>query len=90
MPNTKSAERRVRSSERKRLHNRSIKARLKSLERAYEEAVKSGKKEEASAAYRKVSSAFDKAAKSGVIHKSKANRKKSRLNAHLTAAPAKA
>src|SRR5262245_54986459 len=90
MPNTKSAERRVRSSERKRLHNRSIKARLKSLERAYEEAVKSGKKEDANAAYRKVSSAFDKAAKTGVIHKSKANRKKSRLNAYLTAAPAKA
>ena len=90
MPNTKSAERRVRSSERKRLHNRSIKSRLKSLERAYEDAVKSGKKEEASAAYRKVSSAFDKAAKTGVIHKSKANRKKSRLSAHLTAAPAPA
>jgi len=89
MPNTKSAERRVRSSERKRLHYRSIKARLKSLERAYEDALKSGKKEDATAAYRKVSSAFDKAAKSGVIHKSKANRKKSRLNAHLSApAPA--
>ena len=90
MPNTKSAERRVRSNERKRLHNRSIKSRLKSLERAYEVAVKSGKKEEATAAYRKVSSAFDKAAKTGVIHKSKANRKKSRLNAHLNAPPAKA
>ncbi len=87
MPNTKSAERRVRSSERKRLHNRSIKARLKSLERAYEDAIKSGKKEDATAAFRKVSSAFDKAAKTGVIHKSKANRKKSRLNAQLSAPP---
>ena len=90
MPNTKSAERRVRSSERKRLHNRSIKSRLKSLERAYEDAVKGGKKEEASAAYRKVSSAFDKAAKIGVIHKTKANRKKSRLSAHLATATAPA
>ena len=88
MPNTKSAERRVRSNERKRLHNRSIKSRLKSLERAYEDAVKGGKKEEARAAYRKVSSVFDKAAKTGVIHKSKANRKKSRLAAHLATAPA--
>jgi len=87
MPNTKSAERRMRSSKRKRLHNRSIKSRLKSLERDYEEAVKSGKKENANAAYRKLSSAFDKAAKSGVIHFRTANRKKSRLSARL-AAPA--
>ena len=87
MPNTRSAERRVRSSERKRLHNRSIKSRLKSLQRAYEDAVQSGKKEDANAAYRKVSSAFDKAAKSGVILSRTANRKKSRLSARL-AAPA--
>lgn len=87
MPNTRSAERRMRNSKRKRLHNRSIKSRLKSLERDYEEAVKSGKKENANAAYRKLSSAFDKAAKSGVIHFRTANRKKSRLSAQL-AAPA--
>jgi small subunit ribosomal protein S20 len=83
MPNTRSAERRMRSSARKRLHNRSIKSRLKSLERAYADAVKVGKKEEAIAAYRTLSSAFDKAAKSGAIHKAKANRKKSRLAARL-------
>ena len=83
MPNTKSAERRVRSSLRKKLHNRSIKSRLKNLERAYADALKAGKKDEASAAYRNVSSAFDKAAKNGVLHKAKASRKKSRLAAHL-------
>jgi small subunit ribosomal protein S20 len=85
MPNTKSAERRMRSSKRKWHHNRSIKSRLKSLERAYEEAVKSGKKEAASTAYQKLSSAFDKAAKVGVIHSRTANRKKSRLSARLVA-----
>ena len=85
MPNTKSAERRMRNSARKRLHNRSIKSRLRTLERAYTDAVASGKKAEASTAYRKLSSAFDKAAKSGAIHKAKANRKKSRLAARLTA-----
>jgi len=86
MPNTKSAERRMRNSERKRLHNRSIKSRLKTLERAYAAAVKGTDKQKASEAYRNLSSAFDKAAKSGVIHKAKANRKKSRLAAHLTPA----
>lgn len=85
MPNTKSAERRMRNSERKRLQNRSIKSRLKSLERAYADAVAGGKKEDASAAYRKLSSALDKAAKTGVIHKRRASRKKSRLSARLAA-----
>ena len=86
MPNTKSAERRMRNSARKKLHNRSIKSRLKTIERAYADALKVGKKEEATTAYRKLSSAFDKAAKSGVIHKAKANRKKSRLTIALNRA----
>jgi len=86
MPNTKSAERRMRNSERKRLHNRNIKSRLKTLERAYAAAAKGGDRQQANEAYRKLSSAFDKAAKSGVIHKAKASRKKSRLAAHLPAA----
>ena len=75
----------MRNSKRKWHHNRSTKSRLKTLERAYEDAVKKGKKEDASTAYRKLSSAFDKAAKSGVIHSRTANRKKSRLSAKLVA-----
>jgi len=85
MPNTKSAERRVRSNERKRLHNRSIKSRLKTLERAYAESLTGGKKDDAAVAFRKLSSAFDKAAKVGVIHKSQASRKKSRLSVRVAA-----
>ena len=85
MPNTKSAARRMRNNNRKRLQNRSIKSRLKSLERAYALALKGGKKDEAGTALRNLSSAFDKAAKSGVIHQGKANRKKSRLATQLAA-----
>jgi small subunit ribosomal protein S20 len=83
MPNTKSAARRMRNSNRKRLQNRSNKTRLKSLERAYTDSLKGGKKEDANTAYRNLSSALDKAAKSGVIHKSNASRKKSRLAVRL-------
>ena len=83
MPNTKSAERRMRSSARKRLHNRSIKSRLHSLEKQYLTLVGSGKKDEATSALRAVSSAFDKAAKVGAVHKATADRKKSRLSARL-------
>jgi small subunit ribosomal protein S20 len=86
MPNTKSAERRMRNSARKKLQNRSVKSRLKTLERAYAEAQKGGKKDSASEAFRKLSSALDKAAKTGVIHVAKARRKKSRLAVKLAAA----
>jgi len=89
MPNTKSAERRMRNSERKRVRNRSTKSSLKSLERAYEAALTNGKKEDATTAYRKLSSAYDKAAKSGSVHASKANRKKSRLAQRLASIAAK-
>lgn len=79
MPNTKSAERRVRNSARRAGTNRRSKSRLKTLERRLNDAMKSGKKEETAKAFRDVASAFDKAAKNGVIHWAKANRKKSRL-----------
>jgi small subunit ribosomal protein S20 len=83
MPNTKSAERRMRSSARKQLHNRSIKSRLHSLERKYLALLGESKKADASQALRNVSSAFDKAVKSGVVHKGTADRKKSRLTLRL-------
>jgi len=83
MPNTKSAERRMRSSARKHAHNRSVKSRLHSLEKKYLALVSAGKKDEALEALRTVSSAFDKAAKTGVMHWAAANRKKSRLSVRL-------
>ena len=83
MPNTKSAERRMRNSARKHLANQSVRSRLKTLQRGFMGVAAGGKKEDATAAYRAVSSAFDKAAKQGVIHKATADRKKSRLAAYL-------
>ena len=83
MPNTKSAERRMRNSERKHAQNRSVKSRLHTLERAYLELLGAGKKDDATKALRGIASAFDKAAKSGVIHRATANRKKSRLALRL-------
>jgi small subunit ribosomal protein S20 len=83
MPNTKSAGRRMRNSARKQLANHSVKSRLKTLQRSFLSIAATGKRAEAITAYREMSSAFDKAAKTGVIHKATANRKKSRLAAHL-------
>ncbi len=79
MPNTKSAARRMRSNARRRSHNKSIKSHLKTLEKNYLSLARAGKKEDASAALRSVTSALDKATKSGVLHSNTTSRKKSRL-----------
>ena len=86
MPNTKSAGRRARNSARKHSQNISVKSRLHTLEKSYETAVTGGKKEDAAVALRNLSSALDKAAKTGVVHKSMASRKKSRLTLRLNRA----
>ena len=83
MPNTKSAARRARSSVRKQTQNTTIKSRLHTLEKKYASLVTEGKKEDAGTALRTLTSAFDKAAKKGVVHKSTASRKKSRLTVRL-------
>ena len=88
MPNTVSAERRARQSARRHTRNTSVKNSLKTVEKRYLATVKSGKKDEAVKAFQEVSSAFDKAAKRGIIHAAKASRKKSRLAAHLQTAKA--
>ncbi len=73
----------MRNSARKQLQNHSIKSRLKTLSRSYLDAIEAGKKEDAQTAYRLAASAFDKAAKSGAIHRANADRKKSRLALRL-------
>jgi small subunit ribosomal protein S20 len=83
MPNTKSAGRRMRNSAAKQLRNHSIKSRLHTLERTYADVLHQGKKDDATAALRNLSSALDKAAKTGVVNRTMANRKKSRLAVRL-------
>ncbi len=83
MPNTKSAERRMRGNARKQLQNRSTKTRLHTLEKKFADLTTTGKKTDAAVALKSLISAFDKAAKTGVVHKGTASRKKSRLTLQL-------
>jgi small subunit ribosomal protein S20 len=85
MPNTASAERRARSSVRRAERNHSVKARLKTLEKKYLQAIAAKDKAAASTGLRSVASALDKAAKVGVVHKATASRKRSRLALKLAA-----
>jgi small subunit ribosomal protein S20 len=73
----------MRNSARKQTHNRTIKTKLNTLEKNYLQLVTAGKKEEAAKAYQAVTSALDKAAKTGNVHRSTASRKKSRLAIRL-------
>jgi small subunit ribosomal protein S20 len=86
MPNTKSAERRMRNSARKHLQNQSVKSRLHTLQRSYSDLLEAGKKDDAATALRLLTSALDKAAKRRIIHRSRADRTKSRLSHRLHAA----
>jgi small subunit ribosomal protein S20 len=81
MPNTKSAQRRMRGNERKHQHNRSVKSHLRRLEKNYRELLAGGKKPEAAKLLPGLHSAFDKAVKSGTLPRSTVNRKKSRVAA---------
>ena len=83
MPNTKSAERRMRNNARKQAHNHSVKSRLHTLEKNFLELLGAGKREDAAKSLQAITSAFDKAAKGGVVHRATANRKKSRLALRL-------
>jgi small subunit ribosomal protein S20 len=79
MPNTKSAIKRTRSNAKKQQVNRAVKSRIGTLERQFKEQVASGDKEATQAALKNVASAYDKAAKKGVVHANKAANKKSSL-----------
>jgi len=83
MPNKKSAERRMRNSARRQARNVTVKSRVKTCEKKFLAAVLAGNKEAAAQALREVSSVYDKAAKGGVVPKTKASRKKSRLAVRL-------
>ena len=78
MANIKSAEKRVRQTATRTLRNKATKTRVKNARKTAMEAVKTGDKL-ASAKISVLSSAADKAANRGVIHRNKANRIKARI-----------
>jgi small subunit ribosomal protein S20 len=79
MANTKSAAKRARQTERRSLGNRRVLTGVKTQLRQIRAAVAAGKKADVQAMLPRVVAALDKAAKSGRIHKNKANRHKSEL-----------
>ncbi|CDM68646.1 30S ribosomal protein S20 [Clostridium bornimense] len=85
MANIKSAKKRIKVTEKKTLRNKMIKSALKTTIKKFEVAVAAGNTEEATVAFGAAVKALDMAASKGIIHKNKAARGKSRLNAKLVA-----
>jgi small subunit ribosomal protein S20 len=76
MANTKSAAKRSRQSLMRANQNRSVRTRLRTLQKRVRGAAKPGAEQ-----IRGLISALDKAAKRGIIHRNAADRRKARLNA---------
>ena len=79
MANTKSAQKQVRASERKRMRNKSVRSEVKTSITKAERLIFSGELELGREAVVTAISSLDKAVAKGVIHPNSAARRKSRL-----------
>ncbi|MEE0776353.1 MAG: 30S ribosomal protein S20 [Bacillota bacterium] len=79
MPNIKSAAKRVKVAEVRRMRNMAAKSRIKTATKKYKAAVEAGNKEQAQPLLKDLISLLDKAAGKKLIHKNAAARKKSKL-----------
>jgi small subunit ribosomal protein S20 len=76
----KSAIKRQKQAEKKHLINKSVKSALKTLAKKVEQAASAKNSDAAKEALVKAMKAYDKAASQGIVHKSTASRKISRLS----------
>ena len=83
MANIKSAIKRNKQNEKRRLRNRFYAGRARTFVRKARTAIEDGEVEDARQATLEAISALDKAAEKGILHKNNASRRKSRLMKHL-------
>ena len=90
MANTVQAKKRARQAEKHRQHNASFRSMVRTAIKRVVAAIETGDKDQAQAAYAAAVPVIDRMADKGIIHKNKAARHKSRLNAQIKdlAAPA--
>ena len=86
MPNTRSAAKRVRQNEKRRLRNRMHKGRARTFVKKALALIEEGRLDEAEVMVRQAVSALDRAWERGVLHKNTVARRKSRLMRRLNEA----
>lgn len=83
MANTAQAKKRAKQAEVHRLHNASIRSKMRTALKKIVRAIEVGNKEEAKDAYKTAAPYLDSMVNKRIIHKNKAARHKSRLNAQI-------
>ncbi len=83
MANSKQSAKRARQAEVRRQHNVALRSRMRTAIKAVLKAVQEGNAEAASAAYKDAVPRIDTMVNKGLVHKNKAARTKSRLNARV-------
>jgi len=83
--NSPQAKKRARQSEKRRTHNASLRSLVRTNIKKVLAAIESGDAEQAKTAYATAAPVIDRMADKGIIHKNKAARHKSRLNAQVKA-----
>jgi len=77
--NIKSQIKRVKTNEKRRVRNKSVRSSVRTAVRKFREAAESGDVEQATTLQRAASRALDKAASKGVLHKNQAANRKSAM-----------
>lgn len=85
MANIKSAKKRAVQAEKRRQHNASRRSMMRTYLKKVNAAIAAGEQEKASSAFAELTPIIDRYASKGLIHKNKAARHKSRLNAKIKA-----
>ena len=85
MANTKQAKKRARQAKEANAHNTTLRSKGRTAVKKVVNAIAAGKKDEAVAAYKEMTSVIDSVSDKGIFHKNKAARHKSRLNAKIKA-----
>lgn len=85
MANSPSARKRARQADKRRRHNASLRSAARTAIKKVQRAIESGNYDEANAAYREAVPIIDRMSGRGLLHKNKAARHKSHLNAHVNA-----
>ena len=81
MADHKSAIKRHKQSEKRRLRNNSVKTEIKTVVKKIREQIASGNKDEATVNLKTATTLLDRAVSKGVLHRNNASRKISRLSA---------
>ncbi len=83
MANTRSAKKRIRQNEKRRIRNKAVRTRTRGFIKRARLAIEEGNPEAANEAVKKAISQIDRAKSKGILHHKNAARRKSRLMKHL-------